>query len=399
MSNQTQLTKPKRSHVFLMKVVLGVIVLIFASIIGLNMIKTIKTKEFLANMPETARPVTAMKVSAREWTPVIETTGLVRPMQGAILSSQASGMISKVLITSGQTVKKGDLLVELDSSVERANLAASQAQLSSTSQTYQRYVALYKTKSVSQQELDNAKAAYEALVANIEALKATIERRQIVAPFDGVAGIVKVNVGQYVSVGAEIVRVEDRSLMQVDFSISQNELEKLHVGQKVTATADARLGETFAAKITAIEPAVHSSTGLVSVQATFEKSDGEKLLSGMFTRLRIALPTETNQVVVPQVAISYNMYGEIAYVLVPLSEEEKTKMANNPNLDRTYRAKQVTVSTKNRQGIYAQLSSDSVKVGDLIITGGQQRISNGSLVTVAERDGVGTQEPARKTNL
>lgn len=399
MSNQTQLTKPKRSHVFLMKVVLGVIVLIFASIIGLNMIKTIKTKEFLANMPEAARPVTAMKVSAREWTPVIETTGLVRPMQGAILSSQASGMISKVLITSGQTVKKGDLLVELDSSVERANLAASQAQLSSTSQTYQRYVALYKTKSVSQQELDNAKAAYEALVANIEALKATIERRQIVAPFDGVAGIVKVNVGQYVSVGAEIVRVEDRSLMQVDFSISQNELEKLHVGQKVTATADARLGETFAAKITAIEPAVHSSTGLVSVQATFEKSDGEKLLSGMFTRLRIALPTETNQVVVPQVAISYNMYGEIAYVLVPLSEEEKTKMANNPNLDRTYRAKQVTVSTKNRQGIYAQLSSDSVKVGDLIITGGQQSISNGSLVTVAERDGVGTQEPARKTNL
>ena len=98
---------------------------------------------------------------------------------------------------------------------------------------------------VSRQELDNAKSAYEAQAANIESLKATIERRQIVAPFDGKAGIVKVNVGQYVSNGTEIVRVEDRSSMKVDFAIAQNLLDKLHIGQKVTATADARKGETL----------------------------------------------------------------------------------------------------------------------------------------------------------
>lgn len=124
------------------------------------------------------------------------------------------------------------MLVELDSSVERASLQAAQAQVVSLRQTYQRYANLAGSGAVSRQELDNAKAAYEAQAANIESLKAAIERRQIVAPFDGKAGIVKVNVGQYVSNGTEIVRVEDRSSMKVDFAIAQNQLDKLHIGQK-----------------------------------------------------------------------------------------------------------------------------------------------------------------------
>lgn len=128
------------------------------------------------------------------------------------------------------------MLVELDSSVERASLQAAQAQVVSLRQTYQRYANLAGSGAVSRQELDNAKAAYEAQAANIESLKAAIERRQIVAPFDGKAGIVKVNVGQYVSNGTEIVRVEDRSSMKVDFAIAQNQLDKLHIGQKVTLT-------------------------------------------------------------------------------------------------------------------------------------------------------------------
>nr|PRJ10524.1 Antibiotic efflux pump periplasmic linker protein ArpA precursor [Haemophilus influenzae]PRL76003.1 Antibiotic efflux pump periplasmic linker protein ArpA precursor [Haemophilus influenzae] len=351
--SQTQHQRPKRSHIFLMKIILVVFVLIFASVIGFNMIKGIMISRAIAEMPEPSSPVTALEVQPREWTPVINTTGLVRPNQGAMLSTQNTGAVSQVLVQNGQNVKKGEVLVELDSSVERANLQAAQAQLSALRQTYQRYVGLLNSNAVSRQEMDNAKAAYDAQVASIESLKAAIERRKIVAPFDGKAGIVKVNVGQYVNVGTEIVRVEDTSSMKVDFALSQNDLDKLHIGQRVTATTDARLGETFSARITAIEPAINSSTGLVDVQATFDPEDGHKLLSGMFSRLRIALPTETNQVIVPQVAISYNMYGEIAYLLEPLSEEEKGKMSGNEKLDHLYRAKQITVFTKDRQGVYA----------------------------------------------
>lgn len=400
----TQANQPKRSHSVVMKIILGIIVLLFAVVIVFNVIRDKMIEKAIAGMGEKIYPVTAMTIQPQQWTPVIETTGLVRPNQGAMLSSQTSGTVSEVLVQSGQEVKKGDVLVVLDSSVEQSNLRASLAQLSSVKATYQRYLNLYKTKSVSQQELDNAKAAYEALESNIAALKAGIARRQIVAPFDGKAGIVKVNVGQYVNPGFEIVRVEDTSSMKIDFALSQTQLENLYIGQKVTATADARSGETFAAKITAIEPAISSTTGLIDVQATFEAEDGRKLLSGMFTRLRVALTTEYDQVVVPQVAVSYNMYGEIAYVLMPLSDEDREALSNRNdfdpnNLDKTYRAKQITVFTKDRQGIYAQLKGDEVKVGDKIVTGGQQNLSNGSLVLVADKAGVGTQQPAKKNNL
>lgn len=397
--SQTQHQRPKRSHIFVMKIVLAVFVLIFACVIGFNVLKGIMIGKAIAGMPEPSSPVTALEVQLHEWTPVINTTGLVRPNQGAMLSAQNAGTVSQVLVQNGQLVKKGDLLVELDSTVERASLQAAQAQLPALRQTYQRYASLLKSNAVSRQEMDNAKAAYDAQAANIEALKAAIERRQIVAPFDGKAGIVKVNVGQYVNVGTEIVRVEDTSSMKIDFALSQNDLDKLHIGQRVTATTDARLGETFTARITAIEPAINSSTGLVDVQATFDAEDGRKLLSGMFSRLRIALPTEHNQIVVPQVAISYNMYGEIAYLLEPLSAEEKEKMAGNDKLDRLYRAKQITVFTKDRQGVYSQLQGNEVKAGDKIITGGQQGIGNGSLVEWIEKDVVGATEPAKKTNL
>lgn len=397
--SQSQTTTPKRGHIFLLKIVLAVFVLIFAAMIFFNQMKAKGIADFLANRGESPTPVTAMTVQPREWTPVIETTGLVRPNQGAMLSAQSAGTISKVLVQSGQVVKQGDVLVELDSSVERATLQASQAQLPSARQTYQRYANLFKTNSVSQQELDNAKASYDALVANIEALKATIERRQILAPFDGKAGIVKVNVGQYVTNGTEIVRVEDTSSMKVDFAIAQNLLDELRLGQKVTATADARQGETFSARITAIEPAISSATGLVDVQATFDAESGKKLLSGMFTRLNLAMETEKNQIVVPQVAVSYNMYGESLYILTALSDEEKAKFESQGDVSKMFRAQQITVFTKDRQGIYAQLKGNEVKAGDKVVTGGQQNLSNGKLVIVADKEGVGTTQPATNTNL
>jgi efflux transporter, RND family, MFP subunit len=397
--SQTQINRPKRSHVFLLKLALGIFVLIFIAMIVMNYMKSKGIADFLANQGETPSPVTAMTITTQQWTPVIETTGLVRPNQGAMLSAQSAGTVSKVLVTNGQNVKKGDLLVELDSSVERASLQAAEAQVISLRQTYQRYANLAKSGGVSRQELDNAKAAYDAQVATVDSLKAAVERRQIVAPFDGRTGIVRVNVGQYVSNGTEIVRVEDRSSMKVDFSIAQNLLDELRIGQKVTATADARLGETFAAKVTAIEPAISSSTGLVDVQATFEPEDGVKLLSGMFTRLNVALSTEYDQIVVPQVAVSYNMYGESLYILTALSDEEKEKFAKQGDVNKMYRAKQITVFTKDRQGIYAQLKGDEVKIGDKIVTGGQQNLSNGALVIVSDKEGVGTTQPASKTNL
>ncbi|SQE31765.1 Multidrug resistance protein mexA precursor [Mannheimia haemolytica] len=354
-------------------------------------------------MPEAVSEVTAMQVTTQEWTPTISAVGYIRPNQGAMLSAETSGVVSRVLVTSGQRVKKGDLLVEFDSSVEIANLRASEAQLPNAKANLERYRNLIASNSASKAEFDNAQSTYNQLLANIEALRATIKRRQIYAPFSGLAGIVNVNVGQYITMGTEIVRVEDQSSMKVRFTLPQTNLEQISIGQKVTAVIDALPAQTFPAKIVAIDPAVDRLTGLINVEAVIEEGQ-EKLLSGMFARLNVALPTETGQIVVPQISIAYTMYGETVYVLQPLSDEDKemvNKMAvQNPSLDvnKMYRAKQMEVKTADRKGNYSQLSK-GVKAGDLIVTGGLQRLSNNALVKVSDTEAVGITTPAKNSKL
>ncbi|AHG73506.1 MULTISPECIES: efflux RND transporter periplasmic adaptor subunit [Mannheimia] len=401
MTTETQ--KPGKGRKFLIVLTLLIVLIVFAAIVGLQKIGAMKKTEAAANMPESVSEVTAMQVTTQEWTPTISAVGYIRPNQGAMLSAETSGVVSRVLVTSGQRVKKGDLLVEFDSSVELANLRASEAQLSTAKANFERYRNLIASNSASKAEFDNAQSTYNQLLANIESLRSIIKRRQIYAPFSGVAGIVNVNVGQYITMGTEIVRVEDQSSMKVRFTLPQTNVEQVSVGQKVTAEIDALPAQTFPARIVAIDPAVDRLTGLMNVEAVIEEGQ-EKLLSGMFARLNVALPTQTEQVVVPQIAVAYTMYGETVYVLQPLSEEDKEKVnkmaAQNPSLDvnKMYRAKQAEVKTADRRGNYSQLVK-GVKAGDLIVTGGLQRLSNNSLVKVSDIEAVGISTPAKNSKL
>ncbi|MDG6447321.1 efflux RND transporter periplasmic adaptor subunit [Glaesserella parasuis] len=395
--------KTTKGRKFAIVITLGITLVVFAGVIGMQQFIASKKAEFAANMPETVSQVTVMTVEGREWTPMIASTGSIRPNQGAMISAQTAGTVTKVLVKSGDKVKEGQLLVEIDSSAERASLKATEAQLSTARANYNRYRNLVASSSASKAEFDNAKATYEQLVATIEATKAQIERRQIYAPFDGIAGIVEVNEGQYVTAGTKIVRVEDQSAMKIRFTLPQTNLEDIFVGQKVTATIDALPARTFPAKITAIDPAVDTSTGLINLEAVITEGQ-EMLLSGMFARLNIALPTQHGQIVVPQIAVTYSMYGENVYVLQPLSEEDKKKVENmkaqNPTLDESkmYRAKQVEVKTAERNGVYAHLTK-GLKVGDMIVTGGLQRLKNNALIQISNEQPVGVTAPATKTKL
>ncbi len=401
MSQENQ--QPTKSRKFLIIIVLLLVLVAFAGVAGMQKFIAGKKAEAAANMPETVSEVTAMKVTSQEWTPTLSAVGYIRPNQGAMLSAESSGTVTRVHVQSGQRVNKGDLLVEFDNAVEVANLKASQAQLPSAKAAYDRYRTLVASNSASKAELEAAKATYDQLVASIDSLKATIGRRKIYAPFSGVAGIVNVNVGQYINVGTEIVRVEDQSSMKVRFTLPQTTVEKIAIGQKVTTEIDALPGQTFPARIVAIDPAVDRNTGLINLEA--EVTEGvDKLLSGMFVRVNVELPTEQGQIVVPQIVVTYTMYGETAYVLQPLSDEDKqlvAKMAEqNPSLDvnKIYRAKQVEVKTADRSGIYAQLAK-GVKVGDVVVTGGFQRLNNNALVTVSDKEAVGLTQPAKDSRL
>ena len=353
-----------------MAIMLLIALALFGSVIGFNMFKQKKIAEFMANRPEPEFPVTAMVTKAQDWVPTIEAIGFIEPNQGVTLSSELAGTIDKISFESGAQVKADQLLLSLDSSVEKANLNSSQARLPAARAKFQRYQNLYQKNSISRDKLDDAEASYRSLEADIESLKGTSNRREVRAPVGGVGGRRNVGLGQYLEPGTEIVRLEDTSVMRLRFTVPQTDISKISLGQTIKINVDAYPQTQFDGQITAIEPAVNYQSGLIQVQANIPNNGGQ-LRSGMFARASIILPTVKDQIVIPQSAISFTLYGENVYVI--------------HEADGVKRAKQVVVKAGERRGNDVHVLS-GIKAGDQIVLSGQVRLSNDTKVHVVDND-------------
>lgn len=353
-----------------MAVMLLIAFVLFGSVIGFNMFKQKKIAEFMANRPEPEFPVTATVTKAQDWIPTIEAIGFIEPNQGVTLSSELAGTIDAISFESGVQVKADQLLLSLDSSVEKANLRSSQARLPAARAKFERYQNLYQKNSISRDQLDDAEASYRSLEADIESLKGTIARREVRAPFSGVVGLRNVFLGQYLEPGTEIVRLEDTSVMRLRFTVPQTDISKISLGQTIKINVDAYPNTQFEGRITAIEPAVNYQSGLIQVQAAIPNNDGQ-LRSGMFARASIILPTVKEQIVIPQSAITFTLYGQNVYVI--------------HEADGVKRAKQVVVKAGERRGNDVHVLS-GIKAGDEIVLSGQVRLSNDTKVRVVEND-------------
>ncbi|PMN72774.1 efflux RND transporter periplasmic adaptor subunit [Enterovibrio norvegicus] len=351
-------------------VMLVLALVLFGTVIGFNMFKQQKIAEYMANMPEPEFPVTVTEMSSIEWIPTIEAIGFIEPNQGVTLTTQVNGVIDHINFVSGQSVKQGDVLLALDSKVEAANLKSTQARLPAAKAKYKRYQGLFRKGSISKEALDEAEANYRSLQADVESLNASIERRTIDAPFDGVVGLRNVFLGEYLQPGTEIVRLEDTSIMRLRFTVPQTDIAKIKLDQKINIAVDAYPETPFTGKISAIEPAVNFQSGLIQVQADIPNNHGQ-LRSGMFARANIILPTVEDQIVVDQTAINFTLYGENVYVL--REEDSET------------RAYQQVVKVGERKGHIAHVLN-GLKAGDKVVTSGQVRLSNGAKVRVVEND-------------
>ncbi|EKO3488594.1 efflux RND transporter periplasmic adaptor subunit [Vibrio fluvialis] len=358
-----------------------IVILLFGSVIGFNLFKQKKIAEYMANRPEAEFPVTVTEVKPVDWVPVIEAIGFIEPNQGVTLTTETSGVIDKIAFESGAQVQQDQPLVLLDSEVEKANLKSSQARLPAAKAKYERYKGLYTKGSISKESFDEAEANYYSLSADIESLKASIARREIKAPFAGVVGIRNVYLGQYLQPGTDIVRLEDTSVMRLRFTVPQTDISRISIGQEVDIAVDAYPQTTFRGSITAIEPAVSVQSGLIQVQADIPNSDG-KLRSGMFARANIILPKLDNQVTLPQTAITFTLYGNNVFVV---TEDEGVQ-----------RVQQHVVKVGERTEDIAHIL-DGVKPGDMVVTSGQVRLSNGAKVRIVESDA--TTPPAETPML
>ena len=362
-----------------MAIMLLIAIALFGSVIGFNLFKQKMIAQYMANRPEPEFPVTAMVTKAQDWVPTIEAIGFIEPNQGVTLSTELAGTIDAITFESGKPVKADQLLLSLDSTVERANLRASQAKLPAAKAKFDRFQNLYKTSSISKEQLDEAEAAYRSLEADIESLKATIARREVRAPFSGVVGLRNVFLGQYLQPGTDIVRLEDTSVMRLRFTVPQTDISKIKLGQTIKINVDAYPQTQFDGHITAIEPAVNYQSGLIQVQADIPNNDGQ-LRSGMFARASIILPTVKDQIVIPQSAISFTLYGQNVYVLKEGEETDK-----EGNKVKVLRAKQVVVKAGERRGNDVHVLS-GIQAGDQIVLSGQVRLSNDTKVHVVEND-------------
>ena len=349
---------------------LSIVLVLFGSLFAYRAYDIKQKIDHFANMPERSFPVTTTTVESVEWVPVIEAIGFIEPNQGVTVANEASGVINKIAFESGTQVAKDQPLVMLDSEVEEANLKSSQAKLPAAKARYKRYKGLYKKGSISKEAYDEAEANYFSLRANIESQKASINRRKITAPFAGVVGIRNVYLGQYIQAGTDIVRLEDTSVMRLRFTVPQTDISRISLNQEVKIFVDAYPERSFQGSISAIEPAVNIQSGLIQVQADIPNSDG-KLRSGMFARAHVILPKLDDQVVLPQNAITFTLYGDNVYIVSEKEGEMRVKQ-------------QVIEVGERSQGVAHILAG--VKAGDVIVTSGQVRLSNDVKVHLVESD-------------
>jgi membrane fusion protein, multidrug efflux system len=295
--------------------------------------------------------------------------GTVTADQQVNVTTQIAGQVLYIYFESGQRVKKGDKLLQLDDAPERADLANFEAQARLAEANLDRSLELAKNNFAAKQTVDQSHSIVDQAKAQIQRTRAIIDQKLILAPFDGVLGIRQVNLGQYIGPGTNIVSLINLGTLHVDFRLPEQTTSQLVANQGVEITVGAVEGKTFKAKITAIEPRVNEATRMLSVQSTLS-NPGEILRPGMFADVAVVLPAKENAITVPVTALDATLYGSSVLVLEP---------EGNPN-DKVFKLKREPVTAGLYFGNQVEISR-GLRGGETVVASGQTKLQTGALVT------------------
>lgn len=347
--------------------------LLFGLIFGYQFFKSFMMKKYMAEAGASATvTVSTMKASPEAWQNRIRAAGSLRAVRGVDVTTELAGLVRTIQFTPGANVKQGQQLVKLNDDAEVAQLHSLEASAELARITYERDKAQYAVQAVSKQVVDNDAGNLKSLIAQVEQQRATVAKKNITAPFSGRLGINYVNPGQYVNVGDKIVTLQTLDPIYIDFYLPQQELVNIRVGQTITAVCDTYPGKTFTGKITTINPIVDTATRNVQVEATVANPK-QLLLPGMFATVEVTTGKPQNYLTLPQTAISYNPYGNIAYIV---REQGKNKKGE-PILTVT----QTFVSVGSTRGDQVAITK-GINEGDIVVVAGQLKLKNGSHVKI-----------------
>ena len=357
------------------------LVVICGGLIGFNMFRAQAIKDFFANMKQPSQAVSTIEVKPGKWLPGIEAIGSARAEDGVNLTFQIDGIVKEVLFKPNQHVKKGDLLVQLDDEIQKADLIATKAEAELSEQNYKRAQTLRTQGVGAVSNVDTTAAALSSAKANVAKAQATLDLKRLVAPFSGVIGISRVDIGQFMAPGTVVATLQNVDTMRVDFTVPEQELKNLSMGQEVQIGASAS-DYAFKGNIIGIDPKIDPASRLVSVQAQVDNSD-KSLVPGQFVQVRVVLPQEDNIVVLPLTTVVTSLYGDYVFTVVKKDTDkaDAAKAADAPKTDADAKADdlilhQIFVKLGRRTGNNVEILS-GVKEGDIVVTAGQNRLNNG----------------------
>ncbi|WP_404440269.1 efflux RND transporter periplasmic adaptor subunit [Stutzerimonas chloritidismutans] len=322
------------------------------------------------------------------WQSRLPAIGTLTASQGIDLSVEIAGTISAVQFRSGEKVSKGQPIVLLDSEIEQASLTAAQADLHLAKVEFERARSLVDRQAISRSEFDRLNAESQKAAATVAQLKASLAKKRILAPFSGTIGISQVDVGDFVAAGTPIATLQDLSTLFVDFYLAEQQVPLLAIGQPVHLQVAAFPGEQFEGKIVALNPKVEITTRNVQVRAELA-NPGERLLPGMFADLQVLLPSEEPQVVVPETAITYTLYGNSVLVVkegqAPTPEDDTEEVTEAPERSEPYLVveRRFVKTGERRDGRVVIL--EGLDVGEQVVIAGQLKLDNGAHVAIAEK--------------
>ena len=315
--------------------------------------------------------VTTVVAQQEEWPATLSAIGNVVAVHGVTVAADLPGLVAEISFDSGRSVPAGAVLLRLDARQEQAQLAAAVAQLELTRLNLDRKRGLVEEGIVSQADFDTADAEHKQAAAKVGEIRATIDRKQIRAPFEGIVGIRQVNLGQYLSGGDPIVPLQSLDPIYVNFTVPQQDAAKLRVGGEVRVSAEAMAGAEFTGKITAIDSVVDQATRNLQVQATLANPNGQ-LRPGMFVQARVVTGARSHVVTLPASAISYAPYGDSVFVVEDVKHKD----------GQSYRgARQQFVKLEGARGDQVGVVS-GVKAGEEVVSSGAFKLRNGAAVKV-----------------
>lgn len=373
------------SALFTMKKRIAFSLLGLLLIIGtLGGVKALQIKDLIAageSMVPPPTAITAIDVQSAEWETSIRSIGTLEAAQGVVITADLPGRVSKLYFDGGERVEQGKLLVEQETSTETAQLSAADSDLALAQSNLDRVSRLYRSRVVSRAEFDAAQSQASAAQAQMDNITASLDKKQITAPFAGRLGLRLVDIGQDLSQGVAIVSLQAFDPMRVNFSLPQKALAQVREGLAVRVTTNAVPNRVFEGSITAINTEIDSTTRTVRTQATLnvKADDGAELpalLPGMFAAVEVVLPEVKPVLMIPLTAVSFATYGDSVFVIEPGENEQLT-------------ARQQFVQLGERRGDYVEVTK-GLEEGQQVANDGVFKLRNGATVKIND----GGSEPS-----